>query len=193
MDNSSAYIDHRTRSFAHELSLEPLTTPVRSPQSNGMAESFVKTMKHNYVAYIDKPDAPTALSLWPSRLNTSLNTTMSATRIKLSEIPLTSLVQACCGATSRTSQSHCPKSTLWTEHVGESLDKRSCPSFRRCNVLKWPSLCPHKAGQLAVDVRKRRKSPHWRQQPRLKFSRSNRWLSTMVYNDCKLEVPVRES
>ncbi len=29
---------------------------------NGMAESFVKTMKHNYVAFMDKPDAPTALS-----------------------------------------------------------------------------------------------------------------------------------
>ena len=51
-DNGSAYIDHRTRSFARELGLQPLTTPVRSPQSNGMAESFVKTMKHNYVAYL---------------------------------------------------------------------------------------------------------------------------------------------
>ncbi|AYZ98903.1 IS3 family transposase [Burkholderia sp. AU29985] len=61
-DNGCAYIDHRTRSFARELGLEPLTTPVRSPQSNGMAESFVKTMKHDYVAYMDKPDAPTALS-----------------------------------------------------------------------------------------------------------------------------------
>ncbi len=61
-DNGSAYIDHRTRSFARELGLEPLTTPVRSPQSNGMAESFVKTMKDNYVAYMDKSDAPTALS-----------------------------------------------------------------------------------------------------------------------------------
>jgi len=27
-----------------------------------MAESFVKTMKHNYVAYMDKADVPTALS-----------------------------------------------------------------------------------------------------------------------------------
>ena len=61
-DNGSAYIDHRTRSFARELGLEPLTTPVRSPQSNGMAESFVKTMKHDYVAYMDKADVPTALS-----------------------------------------------------------------------------------------------------------------------------------
>ncbi len=41
-DNGSAYIDHRTPSFARELGLEPLTTPVRSPQSNGMAERFVK-------------------------------------------------------------------------------------------------------------------------------------------------------
>lgn len=61
-DNGSAYIDHRTRSFARELGLEPLNTPVRSPQSNGMAESFVKTTKHDYVAFIDKPDVPTALS-----------------------------------------------------------------------------------------------------------------------------------
>ncbi len=61
-DNGSAYIDHRTRSFARELGLEPLTTPVRSPQSNGMAESFVKTIKHDYIAFMHKPDVPTALS-----------------------------------------------------------------------------------------------------------------------------------
>lgn len=34
-DKGSAYIDHRTRSFARELELEPLTTPVPSLQSNG--------------------------------------------------------------------------------------------------------------------------------------------------------------
>lgn len=62
MDNGSAYIDHRMRRFAHELGLEPLTTPVRSPQSNDMAESFVKTMKHNYVAYMDKSDAQTHIN-----------------------------------------------------------------------------------------------------------------------------------
>lgn len=32
-DNGSDYIDHRRRSFARELGLEPLITPVRSPQS----------------------------------------------------------------------------------------------------------------------------------------------------------------
>lgn len=61
-DNGSAYIDHRTRSFAKALGLKPVTTPVRSPQSNGMAESFVKTMKHDYIAFMNKPDVPTALS-----------------------------------------------------------------------------------------------------------------------------------
>ena len=61
-DNGSAYIDHRTRSFARKLGLAPLTTPVRSPQSNGMAESFVKTIKHDYIAFMHEPDVPTALS-----------------------------------------------------------------------------------------------------------------------------------
>jgi putative transposase len=41
-------------------SLKPLTAPVYSPQSNGMAESFVKTMKRDYVAFMPKPDAATA-------------------------------------------------------------------------------------------------------------------------------------
>lgn len=61
-DKSSAYIDHRTRSFARELGQEPLTTPMRSPQSNGMDESFVKTMKRDHIAFMNKPDVPTALS-----------------------------------------------------------------------------------------------------------------------------------
>ncbi len=40
--------------------LKPLTTPACSPQSNGMAESFVKTMKRDYVAFMPKPDAASA-------------------------------------------------------------------------------------------------------------------------------------
>lgn len=44
-DNGSGYIAGKTREFATDIGLKPLTTPVCSPQSNGMAESFVKTMK----------------------------------------------------------------------------------------------------------------------------------------------------
>uniref|UniRef100_UPI002A80E30F hypothetical protein n=1 Tax=Enterobacter asburiae TaxID=61645 RepID=UPI002A80E30F len=31
------------------------------PQSNGMAERFVKTMKEDYIAFMPKPDVRTAL------------------------------------------------------------------------------------------------------------------------------------
>ncbi|MCG9114426.1 IS3 family transposase [Laribacter hongkongensis] len=60
-DNGSAYTAEATRTFARQLGLRPLTTPVCSPQSNGMAESLVKTMKRDYVAQMPKPDATTAL------------------------------------------------------------------------------------------------------------------------------------
>lgn len=60
-DTGSGYIAHETRAFASGIGLKPLTTPVCSPQSNGMAESFVKTMKRDYVAFMHKPDAATAV------------------------------------------------------------------------------------------------------------------------------------
>ncbi len=46
-DNGSCYTASETRSFAKELGLKPVTTPVTSPQSNGMADSFVKTLKRD--------------------------------------------------------------------------------------------------------------------------------------------------
>ncbi|MCV3295472.1 integrase core domain-containing protein, partial [Aeromonas hydrophila] len=60
-DNGSAYRAHETRAFARELGLEPRTTAVRSPQSNGIAESFVKTMKRDYIEMMPKPDSRTAV------------------------------------------------------------------------------------------------------------------------------------
>lgn len=55
-DNGSAYTAHDTRKFARELNLEPCTTAVSSPQSNGMAERFVKTMKEDYISIMPKPN-----------------------------------------------------------------------------------------------------------------------------------------
>ncbi|MBK5552921.1 IS3 family transposase [Pseudomonas sp. TH03] len=60
-DNGSAYTAEQTRLFARQIGLQPVNTPVRSPQSNGMAESFVKTIKRDYVAHMPKPDRETAL------------------------------------------------------------------------------------------------------------------------------------
>ncbi|WP_193133884.1 integrase core domain-containing protein, partial [Klebsiella grimontii] len=51
---------HQTRQFARMVGLEPKHTAVRSPESNGMAESFVKTMKRDYISIMPKPDGLTA-------------------------------------------------------------------------------------------------------------------------------------
>jgi putative transposase len=47
-NNGSCYVAGPTRSFARELGLEPRTTPLERPQSNGMAEAFVRTIKRDY-------------------------------------------------------------------------------------------------------------------------------------------------
>ena len=46
---ASCYVAGETRSFARDIGLEPRTTPIESPQSNGMAEAFVRTIKRDYV------------------------------------------------------------------------------------------------------------------------------------------------
>ena len=49
--------------FARQLGLKPCFTPVQSPQSNGISEAFVKTLKRDYVQVTPLPDAPTVLGL----------------------------------------------------------------------------------------------------------------------------------
>lgn len=41
-DNGSPYVAGDTTRFARHIGLVPRTTPVSSPQSNGMAEAFVR-------------------------------------------------------------------------------------------------------------------------------------------------------
>ncbi|HCP1496221.1 MULTISPECIES: IS3 family transposase [Escherichia] len=55
-DNGSCYRANETRQFARMLGLEPKNTAVRSPESNGIAESFVKTIKRDYISIMPKPD-----------------------------------------------------------------------------------------------------------------------------------------
>lgn len=65
-DNGGAYIAAETRALARALGLKPINTPVCSPQSNGMAESFVNTFKRDYVARMDLRDAQTVLAQLPA-------------------------------------------------------------------------------------------------------------------------------
>lgn len=66
-DNGPAYTAYETQSFARLMGLEPRTTPYYSPESNGMAESFIKTFKRDYVAMHDLETAERVmeqLALW---------------------------------------------------------------------------------------------------------------------------------
>ena len=65
-DNSGAYIAAHTRALARSLGLQPINTPVCSPQSNGMAERFFNTFKRDYVARMDLRDAQTVLAQLPA-------------------------------------------------------------------------------------------------------------------------------
>jgi putative transposase len=60
-DNGSPYTAKETRDFALALNLVPCFTPVSSPESNGIAEAFVKTFKRDYVRINPLPDAATVL------------------------------------------------------------------------------------------------------------------------------------
>ncbi|MTD77013.1 IS3 family transposase, partial [Escherichia coli] len=59
-DNGSCYRANETRQFARMLGLEPKNTAVRSTESHGIAESFVKTIKRDYISIMPKPDGLTA-------------------------------------------------------------------------------------------------------------------------------------
>jgi putative transposase len=72
-DNGSCYTAKDTRDFATALNLVPCFTPIRSPESNGMSEAFVKTLKRDYVRITPLPDARAVIGLvneWITDYNT---------------------------------------------------------------------------------------------------------------------------
>jgi len=73
-DNGSIFAAHRTIEIALAVNLVPCFTPVESPESNGMAEAFVKTLKRDYVRVSLIPNAAAALALvdnWMEDYNTA--------------------------------------------------------------------------------------------------------------------------
>lgn len=61
-DDGSVYAAMKTNDMALALNLEPCFTPVESPESNGMAEAFVRTFKRDHVRVNPIPDAATAIA-----------------------------------------------------------------------------------------------------------------------------------
>ena len=64
-DNGSCYVARDSRAFVRLLGFEPRRTPIQSPQSNGMAEAFVKTFKRDYASVGRRDDPAVVLSQLP--------------------------------------------------------------------------------------------------------------------------------
>jgi putative transposase len=67
-DNGSIYTALDTRITAERLHLVPITTPAASPQSNGMSEAFVNTLRRDYLAGADLSTAAMVLEHIPTSL-----------------------------------------------------------------------------------------------------------------------------
>lgn len=61
-DNGPPYTAQETRAFGRDSGLLVCTTPAYSPESNGMAEAFVKTFKRDYTRVHPRTDAATVLA-----------------------------------------------------------------------------------------------------------------------------------
>ena len=65
-DNGPPFVAQATRNFGAMAGLVVVNTPAYSPESNGMAEAFVKTFKRDYVYLNRLPDAATVLANLPA-------------------------------------------------------------------------------------------------------------------------------
>ena len=65
-DNGSIYTALDTLITAERLHLVPITTPAASPQSNGMSEAFVNTMRRDYIVGADLSTAAAVLDQIPA-------------------------------------------------------------------------------------------------------------------------------
>jgi putative transposase len=64
-DNTSCFMARDTAFSLRDIGMESCMMPVRSPQSNGMAEAFVKTFKRDYVSVKPTADAETVITHLP--------------------------------------------------------------------------------------------------------------------------------
>jgi putative transposase len=72
-DNGPCYVSRETVTYARELGFEVCTTPSYSPESNGMAEAFVKTFKRDYASFDRLENALDVMSKLSSWLDGKLS------------------------------------------------------------------------------------------------------------------------
>ena len=64
-DNGPCFVAGERVAFGRRLGLDICTTPTYSPESNGMAEAFVKTFKRDYTWVADLSSAPVVMGQLP--------------------------------------------------------------------------------------------------------------------------------
>jgi putative transposase len=64
-DNEGIYTSLESVIQAERLNLKPITTPVASPESNGMSEAFVNTLRRDYIDGADRSSAARILEQVP--------------------------------------------------------------------------------------------------------------------------------
>jgi putative transposase len=64
-DNGGQYVAEETRQYGEEWGFEVINTPAYSPESNGMAEAFVKLFKRDYVYANDLWTAESVMRMIP--------------------------------------------------------------------------------------------------------------------------------
>ena len=64
-DNEGIFTSLETVIAAERLNLKPITTPVASPESNGMAEAFVNTLRRDYLDGAELVSADRVLERFP--------------------------------------------------------------------------------------------------------------------------------
>jgi transposase InsO family protein len=67
-DSDGIFTAFETRVDAEDLGFKPITTPAYSPESNGIAEAFVNTLKRDYVGGANLADAETVMRQIPAWL-----------------------------------------------------------------------------------------------------------------------------
>lgn len=77
-DNGSVYAAAETIDLTLALNLEPCFTPVESPESDGMAEAFVKTFKRDYVRVNPISDAAIGIAVVAYLIEVTTSFTLTA-------------------------------------------------------------------------------------------------------------------
>lgn len=127
-DNGSIYTALDTVCTVERLGLSPVTTPAYSPQSNGMSDAFVNTLRRDYIAGAGPAPLPRCLIKCPPG---SLITTASLHTQRLAIVRQWSTVSLCRANCRRTVRRRTPQDQKSALCAPESVSRNGEQSTMR--------------------------------------------------------------